>query len=75
LYVDVGGEITAPHLARVEVDRTCDLLAAKHQLRFLFALCLRSPNRHRDGHEDHHDADADEQCRHRVSALVALTTL
>ena len=74
-HVDVGGEIPAPHLARVEVDPARDLLAAKHELRFFFALRLGSPDGHRHGHEEHHDPDADQQCRHRVSALVALTTL
>jgi hypothetical protein len=72
--VEAGWIITAAHLAHVEIDGACDLLTPEHEFGFLFALRLSAPNRHRDAHHDHHDADADQQCGHRVSALAALTT-
>jgi hypothetical protein len=72
--VEAGWIIAAAHLAHVKVDGACDLLTPEHEFGFLFALRLGAPNRHRDAHHDHHDADADQQRRHRVSALAALTT-
>ncbi len=49
------------------------LLAAKHELGFLFALRLVAPDRHQDRQQDAHDRERDQQGRHRVSALIVLT--
>jgi hypothetical protein len=73
-YIEAGRVVAAAHLPHIKVDAAGNLLAAENQFGFLFPLCLGSPDRHRDGHHDHHDANADQQRRHRVSALVALTT-
>jgi hypothetical protein len=73
--VEAGRVVAAAHLAHVQVDRACDLFASEDQFGFFFALRLRAPDRHRDGHHDHHDPNADQQRRHRVTALAALTTL
>src|SRR5262245_32572337 len=73
--VEAGRVVAATHLPHVEVDRASDLLSAEDEFSFLLALRLRAPDRHRDGHHDHHDANADQQRRHRVAALAALTTL
>jgi len=72
-YIETGRIVAAAHLPHIEIDPARNLLAAEDQLGFLFTLCLGSPHGHRDGHHDHHDADADQQRRHRVSALTALT--
>lgn len=72
--IEAGGVVAAAHLPHIKVDPARDLLAAKHEFGFLFSLCLGSPHRHRDGHHHHHDADAHQQRRHRVPALVVLTT-
>jgi hypothetical protein len=73
--VEAGRVVSAARLAHVEIDRARDLLSTEDELRFLFALRLGSPDGHRDGHQHHHYADADQQCRHRIPALAALTTL
>jgi hypothetical protein len=73
--VETGGVVAASHLSHIKVDRAGDLLAAEDEFGFFFALGLSTPDRHRDGHHDHHDANADQQRRHRVAALAALTTL
>ena len=66
-------EVPRSDLALIEIDSPCVLLASEDELGFLLALDLVTPHRHRHGHQDHHHPDADEQRRHGVSALVALT--
>jgi hypothetical protein len=63
------------HLSHIEVDAPGDLFTAENEFRFLLALRLRFPDGHRDRHEHHHHGETDEQRRHRVTALVGLTTL
>lgn len=74
-HVETGRVVAAAHFPHVKVDGARNLLAAENQFGFLFPLGLSTPHRHRDGHDDHHDSYADQQRRHRVTALAALTTL
>jgi hypothetical protein len=71
--VDARREVTGAHLALVVVDRPRVLLAPENELGFLLALRLVTPDGHRHGHQQHHHADADQQRRHRISALAVLT--
>jgi hypothetical protein len=71
--VDARREVARTHLPLVVVDRPCVLFASEDQLRFLFPLGLVTPDRHCDGHQQHHYADADQQGRHRIPALSVLT--
>ncbi len=71
--VDRRREVTRPHLPLEEVYGPGVLLTAKDELRLLLALGLMAPDGHRHRHEHGHHADAHEQGRHRISALVALT--
>jgi hypothetical protein len=65
----------SPHFSHIEVDTPGDLFTAENEFRFLLALRLRFPDGHRDRHEHHHYGKTHEQRRHRVPALVGLTTL
>jgi hypothetical protein len=49
------------------------LLAAEDQFHFLLALRLMAPHWQRCGHQDRHHPETDQQRRHRISALAALT--
>jgi hypothetical protein len=54
-------------------DRSRVLLAAKHELGFLFALRLVAPDRHQDRQQNSHDREGHQKGCHRVSALTVLT--
>jgi hypothetical protein len=55
------------------VDGFGDRLAAEDQLRFLLPLHLMAPDGERDGHENRHHPQADQQRRHGVAAMTVLT--
>ena len=74
-HIDTGwkGVREVRVLGAVKRDSARVLLAAKNELRFLFAAGHVAPYWHRDGHERHHDRNHDKQGRHRISALACLT--
>ena len=56
-----------------ESDGSGVLLAAKHELGFLFAPGFVAPDRHQYREQDPHDGEGHQEGRHRVSTLVGLT--
>ncbi len=76
LYQDVETRrvARAAHFSHVEVDAPGNLFTAENEFRFLLALRLRFPDRHRDRHEHHHYRKTHQQRRHGVPALIGLTT-
>ena len=71
--VDALGEVARAHLSLEVVDGPGVLLSAENELRFLLPLRLVPPDRHRHGHQQHHDGEADQQRRHGISPLTVLT--
>jgi hypothetical protein len=67
--VNAGGQCLG--LRAVEPNRTDVLLAAEDELGFFLALGLVTPHRHRDGHQDRHHRERDEQRRHCIACLAA----
>jgi len=60
-------------LEAVESDRARVLFTPKHQLGFSFATGLLTPDRHRHRHQNCHNCQCNQQGRHRVAPLAALT--
>ena len=58
-------------LALIQADGMDVLLPPKNELGFLLTLCRMLPNGHDDGEQDGHDAQCDEQNRHRIAVLTA----
>jgi hypothetical protein len=71
--VDAWRKHTRAGLALIQRNRLRVLLAAKDQLHFLLALRLMTPHGKGGGHQHRHDSQTDQQRRHRVAALAALT--
>jgi hypothetical protein len=58
-------------LGPVQSDGAGVLLAAPHELRLFFALCLVAPHGHGDGQQDGQDRKGHQQRRHRVAAFIS----